>query len=95
MNNFEKQAHFMHEQNAEEYRKKAVEKARRGEPIYTEFCLWCNAFCGGKGQNDARHFGKWLKAEGITLTEEQRRWIGENKFGYKFVFKDGAWVREK
>lgn len=95
MNDFEKQAMYIHEKRAIERIKKAKEDEKNGKPIYVEYCVWCNAFCNGEGQKNPKQFGAWIRQEGISLTEHQRRWIGETYFGYKFSWNGKTWVKEK
>ena len=63
-------------------------KQVRGEYIYTDFCVWCNAFNDSKGKNDAKLFGKFLKQENIELTNYQRLYLLEHYFGYDVWYSD-------
>ena len=61
-------------------------KQVRGEYIYVNFCVWCNAFNDSKGKNDAKLFAKFLKQENIELTFWQRKHLAEKYFGYKYEY---------
>lgn len=68
-------------------------KQVRGEYIYVNFCVWCNAFNNSNGKNDAKLFAKFLKQENIELTFWQRKHLAEKYFGYKYEYKrdKGEW----
>ena len=68
-------------------------KQVRGEYIYVNFCVWCNAFNNSNGKNDAKLFAKFLNQENIELTFWQRKHLAEKYFGYKYEYKydKGDW----
>ena len=75
---------------AEKQRKKENDERcssiARGEHIYWDFRVWCNAYKDGKGKENAKVFAEYLKSRGVELTPYQRKWIGENCFGFKFEY---------
>lgn len=77
----------------EDYERHHLRKLR-GDDTYTFFCLWCNAFNHGEGQDDSKLFAKFLKEENITLTSYQRRYLAEKYFGFKFEYdeKNAKWI---
>ena len=85
---------FISESTHMEFRKRQAreeqyERQRKillGDYIYSDYCLWCNAFNKGKGKNDAKLFAKFLRQEEIELNFWQRKHLAETHFEYKYKF---------
>lgn len=67
----------------------------RGEYIYTNFCVWCNAFKNGEGKDDYKLFEQYIKENNIVANWWQRKCIYENHFGFKFEYRNEKLVKVK
>lgn len=94
---FEEQLLIEHNSRVQRERWERHCKQVRGEYIYVNFCVWCNAFNDSKGKNDAKLFAKFLKQENIELTFWQRKHLAEKYFGYKYEYDyaKGEWEIKK
>lgn len=86
MEDFETQIREMVEIRHQKERQEALTNEKSGENEYTKFKCWCNAFKNGKGQNDARVFAEYLKEEGKELEFNQKKYLAEKYFGYKYEY---------
>ena len=82
---------MLREENERRLKKQYWERQHRkirGEDIYSLYCVWCNGFANEKAKTNARVFAKWLKNEKIELTQFQRKWLLENRFGFTLVWNE-------
>lgn len=94
---FEEQVEIMQNQRHRKEYNEYKQKERNGEYIYSRFCMWCNGYADDKSRTNPKAFAAWLKQEGIELTQHQRRYLLEHKFGYKVWYdnKEKDWRCEK
>lgn len=75
-------------ERAKNYKRQLEFDTTRGIPIYKEFCVWCMAFNGGKGQKDGNLFAQFLSVMGYHLTYYQRYYLLKNYFGYNNIKRE-------
>ena len=83
---FEEQLRIEHNNSIQRESWERHFKQVRGEYIYVNFCVWCNAFNNGNGKTDAKLFARFLKEQEIELNFWQRKHLAEKYFGYKYKF---------
>lgn len=83
---FDEEARLAHKERVlQEYNEREY-KELFGENIYTNYCLWCNAFADNRAKISARKFGEYVKENKIELTDRQRVHIAEKYFGIKMQY---------
>ena len=85
---FESLANRMHNERTNNLVNRHKERVLLGEDVYTAFCVWCNGFAKKSDKTNPNAFGYYIKQEGITLTELQRRHLLSKYFGYKVEYNN-------
>ena len=84
----------------ERQKKETQERQRNenlGENVYTQYCLYCNAYLTEESKTNEEQFMAWLKKKWKMLNFFQLKHLREKYFGYKYTYDNEkqGWEIEK